>query len=174
MTRATYVLRNGAYKIRWRLVEHINALDLDGGTPYEVIVRPYKSNRSLEQNNLLHSWLREIAEETGHTVEEIKDYVCSEYLGSREYLGINGTPKRRLVTTSELSVEEMSALIERVAQLGAQLYVEGPIRTRSYDDKSGNKRYVTEIKAYTVQALGQKESSHQEYVPGADEEPLPF
>ena len=125
-TRVTYVLRPGAYKVRWRLVEHINGLDLDGDTPYEVVVRPYKSNRSMEQNNLLHSWLREIAQETGHTVEESKDYVCSEYLGSREYLGINGTPKRRLVTTSELSVEEMSALIERVAQLGAEQGVQLP------------------------------------------------
>jgi single-strand DNA-binding protein len=57
---------------------------------------------------------------------------------------------------------------------GAQLYVEGPIRTRSYDDKSGNKKYVTEIKAYTVQALGQKETSGH-YVPGQEEEPpIPF
>ena len=57
---------------------------------------------------------------------------------------------------------------------GAQLYVEGPIRNRSYDDKSGNKKYVTEIKAYTVQALGQKETSGH-YVPGQEEEePIPF
>ena len=124
MTTQKYVLRT--YQIRWRCIEAINALDLESETDYEVIVRPYKSSRSMEQNNLLHSWLREIAEETGHTVEEIKDYVCSEYLGSREYLGINGTPKRRLVTTSELSVEEMSALIERVAQLGAEVGAQLP------------------------------------------------
>ena len=124
--KATYILRHGAFKVRWRVVEHINSLDLEGDTPYEVIVRPYKSSRSIEQNNLLHSWLRGISEETGHTVEEIKDYVCSEYLGSREYLGLNGTPKRRLVSTSELSVEEMSALIERVAQLGAEVGAQLP------------------------------------------------
>jgi len=124
MTTQKYVLRT--YQIRWRCIEAINALDLESETDYEVIVRPYKSSRSIEQNNLLHSWLREIAEETGHTVEEIKDYVCSEYLGSREYLGINGTPKRRLVSTSELSVEEMSALIERVAQLGAEVGAQLP------------------------------------------------
>ena len=124
--KATYILRHGAFKVRWRVVEHINSLDLEGDTPYEVIVRPYKSSRSIEQNNLLHSWLRGISEETGHTVEEIKDYVCSEYLGSREYIGINGTPKRRLVTTSELSVEEMSALIERVAQLGTEVGAQLP------------------------------------------------
>ncbi len=31
---------------------------------------------------------------------------------------------------------------------------EGSIRTRSYDDKSGNKRYITEIVAQRIQFLG--------------------
>jgi single stranded DNA-binding protein len=37
---------------------------------------------------------------------------------------------------------------------GRQVYVESSIRTRSYDDKSGNKRYVTEVVAQRVQFLG--------------------
>ncbi len=37
---------------------------------------------------------------------------------------------------------------------GRQVFVEGSIRTRSYDDKSGNKRYITEIVAQRVQFLG--------------------
>lgn len=37
---------------------------------------------------------------------------------------------------------------------GRQVYVEGRLRTRSYDDKDGNKRYTTEIVADTVQFLG--------------------
>ena len=37
---------------------------------------------------------------------------------------------------------------------GRQVYVEGSIRTRSYDDKSGTKRYVTEVVAQRVQFLG--------------------
>jgi single-strand DNA-binding protein len=42
---------------------------------------------------------------------------------------------------------------------GQQLYVEGRIRTRSYDDKEGIKRYVTEILADTINLLGRKEQS---------------
>ena len=34
------------------------------------------------------------------------------------------------------------------------MYVEGSIRTRSYDDKTGVKRYVTEIVAQRIQFLG--------------------
>jgi len=37
---------------------------------------------------------------------------------------------------------------------GRQVFVEGNIRSRSYDDKSGNKRYVTEIVAQRIQFLG--------------------
>jgi single-strand DNA-binding protein len=37
---------------------------------------------------------------------------------------------------------------------GRQVYIEGSIRSRSYDDKEGNKRYVTEIVAQRVQFLG--------------------
>ncbi len=37
---------------------------------------------------------------------------------------------------------------------GKQAYVEGAIRSRSYDDKDGNKRYVTEIVAQRIQFLG--------------------
>ena len=37
---------------------------------------------------------------------------------------------------------------------GRQVYVEGRLRTRQWDDKEGNKRYTTEIVAQTVQFLG--------------------
>lgn len=37
---------------------------------------------------------------------------------------------------------------------GRQVYVEGRIQTRNYDDKDGNKRYVTEIIAANVRFLG--------------------
>jgi single-strand DNA-binding protein len=37
---------------------------------------------------------------------------------------------------------------------GRQVYVEGRIQTRTYDDKEGNKRYITEIIANDVQFLG--------------------
>jgi single-strand DNA-binding protein len=37
---------------------------------------------------------------------------------------------------------------------GKQIFVEGRIQTRSYDDKDGNKRYITEIVAEEVMLLG--------------------
>ena len=37
---------------------------------------------------------------------------------------------------------------------GRQVYVEGRIQTRTYDDKEGQKRYITEVIANDVQFLG--------------------
>jgi len=37
---------------------------------------------------------------------------------------------------------------------GKQVYLEGKIQTRSYDDRDGNKRYITEIVVDQMQMLG--------------------
>jgi single-strand DNA-binding protein len=49
-------------------------------------------------------------------------------------------------------------LAEKYIRKGTQLYIEGKIRTRSWE-KDGEKRYVTEIVADTIQLLGKKEES---------------
>lgn len=41
---------------------------------------------------------------------------------------------------------------------GKQVYIEGKIQTRSWDDKDGNKKYMTEIVASTMQMLDSKGS----------------
>jgi len=40
---------------------------------------------------------------------------------------------------------------------GRQVYVEGRIQTRSWDDRDGNKRYTTEIVATDIQFLGSRD-----------------
>ena len=42
---------------------------------------------------------------------------------------------------------------------GKQVYVEGRIQTRSWDDRDGNKRYTTEIVATDVQFLGARDAA---------------
>jgi single-strand DNA-binding protein len=41
---------------------------------------------------------------------------------------------------------------------GRQVYIEGRIQTRSWDDRDGNKRYTTEIVATDVQFLGGRDA----------------
>ncbi len=45
-------------------------------------------------------------------------------------------------------------VIDRYVKKGDMLYVEGKIRTRSYDDKDGVKKYITEIVGQNLTLLG--------------------
>ena len=44
---------------------------------------------------------------------------------------------------------------------GRQVYIEGRLQTRDWQDRDGNKRYTTEVIATDVQFLGPKESAAQ-------------
>lgn len=49
---------------------------------------------------------------------------------------------------------KLSEVVEKYVKKGALLHIEGKIKTRSYDDKDGNKRYVTEIQCESFKMLG--------------------
>lgn len=50
----------------------------------------------------------------------------------------------------------LADLAEKYIRKGSQLYVEGKLQTRSWEDDKGVRRYSTDIVASTVQMLGQK------------------
>ena len=52
-------------------------------------------------------------------------------------------------------------VVEKYVKKGTQVYIEGRLRSRSWDDQNGNKRYVTEIVADTLQLLGRKPEGQQ-------------
>ena len=73
-------------------------------------------------------------------------------------------------------------VIERFVKRGTQLYVEGRLRTRSWTDQSGVKKFTTEVVADTLQLLGKKsdnpaqasEPAAQPYAPAAQyQQPAP-
>lgn len=53
----------------------------------------------------------------------------------------------------------LAEMAGKYIQKGKQLYIEGKLRTRSYDDKDGIKRYTTEVLADTIQMLGRKDDT---------------
>ena len=87
-------------------------------------------------------------------------------------VGMNNTVARLSVATSESWVDKEGQKQERtewhrvtawgrLAEIcgkhlskGRQVYVEGRLQTRSYEDQQGQKKYSTEIVANTVQFLG--------------------
>lgn len=55
----------------------------------------------------------------------------------------------------------LAEVAEKYVTKGRQLYIEGKIKTRSWDDKEGNKRYTTEIVADVMQMLGTRADNQQ-------------
>lgn len=53
----------------------------------------------------------------------------------------------------------LAQVVEKYVKKGSPIYIEGKIRSRSYDDKDGIKRYVTEIYADNIELLGRKGDS---------------
>jgi len=56
---------------------------------------------------------------------------------------------------------------------GKQVYIEGKIQTRSWDDRDGSKKYMTEIVADTMQMLGSKGSGGGAPSSGSSPSPSP-
>lgn len=51
----------------------------------------------------------------------------------------------------------LAEIVEKYVHKGMRLYIEGRIRTRSWDDQNGIKRYTTEIYADNMQMLSFKQ-----------------
>lgn len=70
-------------------------------------------------------------------------------------------------------------VVEKYVKKGTQVYIEGRLRSRSWDDQNGNKRYVTEIVADTLQLLGrrpegQQQGGYQQQAPQGYQQPQPY
>lgn len=74
----------------------------------------------------------------------------------------------------------LAEVVEKYVRKGSQIYIEGKIKTRQYEDRTGSKRYVTEIFVDKLELLGsrlaQQEASLQSklYQPEQSREDLPF
>ena len=55
----------------------------------------------------------------------------------------------------------LAEVAEKYLKKGMTIYIEGKLRTRSWDDKDGHKRYTTEIVGDTFTILSKKENSGQ-------------
>lgn len=52
----------------------------------------------------------------------------------------------------------LAEICQEYLKKGSLVYIEGPIQTRQWEDKEGQTRYTTEIKALTMQMLDSKGS----------------
>jgi len=105
-----FVLRNE------KVAEHAVSAVLaaaEEGTTNEVLIRPYKSRRSRDQNDMMWAIMRAIAKHTGDDVNSVKEVLQRKFLGlqTKEALGDTVTFIR---PTSDLNVEEFSEFLEQL------------------------------------------------------------
>lgn len=86
-------------------------------------------------------------------------YATFSLATSESYKDKNGERQTNTEWHTIVCWRNTAEVVERYVTKGMQLYVEGQLRTRSWEDSEGKKRYVTEIVAKEVQFVGKKENS---------------
>ncbi len=59
----------------------------------------------------------------------------------------------------------LAEIVEKHVRKGSQVFIEGKLRTRNWEDQSGQKRYTTEIVAETMRLLGRRPDSDNTAAP---------
>lgn len=80
--------------------------------------------------------------------------VCNLRLATNEsYKDSNGELVERTEWHSIVAWARLAEICNEYLTKGSQVYFEGSLQTRSYEDKDGNTKYVTEIKAREMMML---------------------
>ena len=90
---------------------------------------------------------------------------------TERYRDRNGNPQEHTEWHNVVVWRNQADVVEKYVKKGTQLYVEGRIRTRSWDDQNGNKRYTTDIVADTLQLLGRRPENNAQQ--GGYQQPAP-
>ena len=101
---------------------------------------------------------------------------------TERYRDRNGETRENTEWHNIVAWRNNADVAERFVKKGTQLFIEGRIRTRSWDDQNGNKRYTTEIIADNLQLLGKKSDNpggqggyqapaQQSYAPAQPQQP---
>ena len=89
---------------------------------------------------------------------------------TERYRDRNGETRENTEWHNIVAWRSTADVVERFVKKGTQVYIEGRIRTRSWDDQNGNKRYTTEIIADNLQLLG-KRAENPGAQPGGYQQP---
>lgn len=75
---------------------------------------------------------------------------------SEKFKGRDGQMQEKTEWHNIVVWRQLAEICGKFLHKGKQVYLEGKIQSRSYDDRDGNKRYITEIVADQMQMLGNK------------------
>jgi single-strand DNA-binding protein len=87
--------------------------------------------------------------------------VCNFPLATNEsYKNQDGTYTEQTEWHNIVMWRGVAERAERILKKGSSIFVEGKLRTRSWEDKENNKRYTTEIVVENFQLLDKRESTN--------------
>ena len=89
---------------------------------------------------------------------------------SESYKDTSGARVTNTTWHNIVAWDPLAGIVESYVKKGAQLYIEGKMTYRTYDDKDGNKHNTAEVVAHTLQMLGKREQAANE---GPDDLPFP-
>ncbi|AEH45544.1 single-strand binding protein [Thermodesulfatator indicus DSM 15286] len=76
---------------------------------------------------------------------------------SERWTDKNGQRQERTEWHRVVAFGKLAEICGEYLSKGRQVYIEGRLQTRSYEDRDGIKRYVTEIVAQNMQMLGRRD-----------------
>lgn len=76
---------------------------------------------------------------------------------SERYKDRNGELRENTEWHNIVAWRQPADVCEKFVKKGTQLYIEGKLRTRSYSDATGVKKYTTEVVVDTLQLLGRRD-----------------
>jgi hypothetical protein len=93
---------------------------LDPNKAWAIEIKSHRKNRSLDQNAFLHAVpLKIIADHTGYTVEDMKDYLLGEFTGWDEYTVFHQTKRRPHKRSSDLDTLQFTRFLEWIEMWAA-------------------------------------------------------
>lgn len=84
--------------------------------------------------------------------------VCTFNVATSEKWVKNGDNQERTEWHKVVVWDNLAEICNKYLAKGSQVLIEGKLQTRHFEDVSGQKRYITEIVAHSVQFLDSKSS----------------
>lgn len=75
---------------------------------------------------------------------------------TERYKDRNGEVKEQTEWHNVVFWRSLADIVEKYVRKGSQLFIEGKLRTRSWEDQTGQKKYATEIVAENLRLLGRR------------------
>jgi single-strand DNA-binding protein len=82
---------------------------------------------------------------------------------SERFKDRDGQPQERTEWHRVVAWAQLADICGKYLRKGKQVYIEGRLQTRDWEDKDGNKRYTTEVVANVMQMLGRREDDGGSY-----------